>query len=550
MKSSYYYFLICLSVIFSSCQKGNENTNERDYEINGFVQKGPFIQGSSITIQELDEDFNPTGTVFLTDTSNDFGAFNSEVTLRNNIVFIKASGYYFNEVECNISNSTLSLKAVIDLDSNTDINVNLLTTLIFDRVVYLVKNENMTFANAKLQAENELLSSLHLSQSNNFETLDITDNSLILAVSCIFQGNLPTGEMSELIAHFSSDLKNDGDIDDVTILHKLGINTNYFNVDAVIECLTNRYNSLGINVTIPNFEDVINQFIVFRQRTINVPTDYSTIELAINNSVEGDTIIVHPGIYNETVIISHNIVLASKFIINNDPSFIQNTIIDGNGLGECLVLVLTDSSCEVIGFTIKNASGPGCIVNQNGHLKSLIIENNIQGIKSEGSPEISNCIIRNSIGEGIVCYGDNQLIKIKKTLIYGNNGGALVVVDNHTTTELTNVTISNNFSNQSTLVVNHLTSTLNISNSIIWNNNNNGNLIYVPSSNCLNIYYSNLSFINNGVGNINSNPMFVDSNNNNYNLLSTSPCINAGNPNVVYNDLDGSRNDMGATGGH
>ena len=29
--------------------------------ITGYMQKGPFIQGSSITVRELDSNFNPTG---------------------------------------------------------------------------------------------------------------------------------------------------------------------------------------------------------------------------------------------------------------------------------------------------------------------------------------------------------------------------------------------------------------------------------------------------------------------------------------------------------
>ena len=32
--------------------------------LEGYVQKGPFIRGSSITIQELDDDFNSNGTSY------------------------------------------------------------------------------------------------------------------------------------------------------------------------------------------------------------------------------------------------------------------------------------------------------------------------------------------------------------------------------------------------------------------------------------------------------------------------------------------------------
>ncbi|NQV18523.1 MAG: T9SS type A sorting domain-containing protein, partial [Armatimonadetes bacterium] len=62
-----------------------------------------------------------------------------------------------------------------------------------------------------------------------------------------------------------------------------------------------------------------------------------------------------------------------------------------------------------------------------------------------------------------------------------------------------------------------------------------------------------------GEGNIDDDPMFIDpsaGNGSAYNgltavwgLLEGSPCIDAGDPDPVYNDPDGSRNDMGAYGG-
>ena len=49
-----------------------------------------------------------------------------------------------------------------------------------------------------------------------------------------------------------------------------------------------------------------------------------------------------------------------------------------------------------------------------------------------------------------------------------------------------------------------------------------------------------------GVNSISSDPMYANAGANNYTLLSTSPCIDAGDPDSLYYDLDGSRNDIGA----
>ena len=65
--------------------------------------------------------------------------------------------------------------------------------------------------------------------------------------------------------------------------------------------------------------------------------------------------------------------------------------------------------------------------------------------------------------------------------------------------------------------------------------------------------YSDVEFIGNQnqfvIGSIILDPMFIDIEQNDFHLQSGSPCIDAGDPSVEYNDFDGTRNDMGAYGG-
>lgn len=49
--------------------------------------------------------------------------------------------------------------------------------------------------------------------------------------------------------------------------------------------------------------------------------------------------------------------------------------------------------------------------------------------------------------------------------------------------------------------------------------------------------------------NISRDPSFVGVDSNNFNLQNESPCLNAGTPNAFFNDVDGSVNDIGFTGG-
>ena len=50
-------------------------------------------------------------------------------------------------------------------------------------------------------------------------------------------------------------------------------------------------------------------------------------------------------------------------------------------------------------------------------------------------------------------------------------------------------------------------------------------------------------------GNLSVDPLFTDAANGDYTLAAGSPCIDAGDPDAAYDDLDGTRNDMGAFGG-
>ena len=60
-------------LLFISCE--NQGDEASTITFSGVVQKGPFIQGTPVTIQSLNDDLNPSGLVYLTETKDDFGAF-------------------------------------------------------------------------------------------------------------------------------------------------------------------------------------------------------------------------------------------------------------------------------------------------------------------------------------------------------------------------------------------------------------------------------------------------------------------------------------------
>jgi hypothetical protein len=89
-------------------------------------------------------------------------------------------------------------------------------------------------------------------------------------------------------------------------------------------------------------------------------------------------------------------------------------------------------------------------------------------------------------------------------------------------------------------------------NNIITGNAGFGLTFGSNSSSSYNDVWGNTSNYHNivpGIGDISSDPLFISRSGRNYRIQSASPARDAGNPSFNFNDLDGSRNDIGLYGG-
>lgn len=281
-------------ILFISCDKDNADDLVKKEIISGFVQKGPFINGTSITISELENDLSQTGKSYNTQITDNKGGFEiSNVEIISNFISLRADGFYYNEVLGEQSGSQITLYAISDISDKSTINVNLLSHLEKSRVEYLI-SQGESFSNAKKQAQSEILAifKFAIDSIDYSEQLDITKegngNAILLAVSLILQGQRTEGELTELLSNISADLKEDGVLNDSSLSTQLINHAFYLNKTSIRNNLIERYSDLGLSVQIPDFEKYISQFIdssgyTFTNR-ISYPTDGKWGKNILNSS--------------------------------------------------------------------------------------------------------------------------------------------------------------------------------------------------------------------------------------------------------------------------
>ena len=235
-------------------------------DLSGFVQKGPFINGSNLTISELNARLEPTGKVFITQINDNAGAYEiGGVEIRSRYLRLTADGFYYNERNDELSEAQLSLSSIIDITESVSSNINTLTHLEKERLEYLVLN-GTSFSEAKARAQEEVLGilSFPINGINKSEELDISksgdDNAKLLAASVIFQGMNTTGEFSELINEISADIRGDGRLSNSDIGTNLVNHTKLLDPSEIRNNLENRYRDIGVDATIPDFEKYIQLF--------------------------------------------------------------------------------------------------------------------------------------------------------------------------------------------------------------------------------------------------------------------------------------------------
>jgi len=320
-----------------------------------------------------------------------------------------------------------------------------------------------------------------------------------------------------------------------------------------------------------------------RYGTMKVPSQYETIQAAIDAQFEGGVVQVADGTYTGEG--NKNIDFRGKaltLISENGP---LETTIDCEGSGTGFIFQnLESEQTRVSGFTVTNGSGYGnefstkggglycmkaspqidnCIIYYNeadrgggifcDYMASPKISNSaiITNLAVEGgglfcghssNPEISSSFIA---GNGAYNRGGGIFISesdpnlSNSTIVYNasNNSGGAILITNYSSPRVTNCTISENAVFESTGggIYCDYHSSITVLNSILWKDSPD-EIVVSHSSDAL-VSYSNIQGGFEGEGNISEDPKFADSENIDFHLTFNSPSIDAGNNHFVDNDV-------------
>ena len=240
---------------------------------------------------------------------------------------------------------------------------------------------------------------------------------------------------------------------------------------------------------------------------IHVPTNYSTIQEAINYANPGDTIFVHTGTYYEHVVVNKSVSL-----VGEHRDF---TIVDGNKNGS--VIFIAANNVSIGGFTIRRSGTRpyDCgifIEHSDGNdISHNTMTSNLDGISLYYSSNnmISDNIISSNNYHGISLYSSSNNLVLGNTIANNRDGISLYYSSNNL---VSGNTIANNmdgmyfalYSSNNTVYLNNFNNTRQArsDSTNVWDDGVEGN------------YWSDYAGQDPNADGIGDNPYIIDANNN------------------------------------
>jgi uncharacterized protein (TIGR02145 family) len=256
-------------------------------DVAGVSQKGPFVTGSAVTVHGIDcKTLKISDEHFEGEVKSDKGDFIVEgVSLKSTCAVFEVTGKYRSEISGKETDSKLTLRALTDLENRENVNVNILTNLEYERVVYLVTKKGMLFAGAKKQAEKEVLAAFDIVGSfEAFENLNIFEsgdgNAALLAVSVMMQGGADVDALVNRMDKFDDSFAEKGVWSDSSTKTAITEWVTAAAADGTLDSIRKNVESWGMTAEVPTFEKFVETFgadsSIAAQNTMTDPRDRKT----------------------------------------------------------------------------------------------------------------------------------------------------------------------------------------------------------------------------------------------------------------------------------
>ena len=238
-----------------------------DLNVAGVTQKGPFVKGSEVTVQGIDcKTLELTDELFEGKVKSDKGDFTVEdVSLKSTCALFEVTGIYRNEISGKKSSEKLTLHALTDLKDRKNVNINVLTELEYERLMFLVTEKGKKFAEAKAQAEKEVLAAFDIKGDFvEFENLNIfesgDENAALLAVSVMMQAETDDAGLVTRMEKFADSFAETGKWKDSTTKVAISEWAIEATANGGLDSIRKNVEAWDLGDTVPAFEKFIEAY--------------------------------------------------------------------------------------------------------------------------------------------------------------------------------------------------------------------------------------------------------------------------------------------------
>ena len=247
---------------------------------------------------------NALGSTYSAIVLGDIGDFSfGTIDIESPYVTFTANGYFYNEVEGELSNGPLTLKAIVNLADKSTVNVNLLTHLKYQRILNLI-SAGKSFNKANAQAQKEILTAFGLQR---YKDTDVSQYSIatgtdeagaLIAISSLLLTYRSEAEFTEYLAKISNEFAENGTFSANTN-NQIQEDRKKLKLSTIKEHIVSRYNELGLSVSVKDLKSYFdwnkdgiagNEFangdVKLDVSEINVPQEGGSYNININTSFD------------------------------------------------------------------------------------------------------------------------------------------------------------------------------------------------------------------------------------------------------------------------